>query len=389
MEFNLSTEQEILRQSVRSFAENEIAPVARELDKQEAFSYETMAKMAELGLFGIVVPEKYGGQGMDYLSYIIAVEEIARVDGSHAATVAAENSLGIGPLYYYGSEAQKLKYLSALCRGETLWGFGLTEPNAGSDASNTSTKAVLDGNEWVINGSKIFITNASTDISAGVTVLCRTGTRDDGKPELSCILVETGTPGYSARVMHDKMMWRASNTSELYFEDCRVPAENLLGTRGHGFYQMMQTLDSGRLSIGAIGLGGAQGCFERSLNYCQQREQFGRPIARFQVNAFKLADMALEIDAARLMLYRACWLRDNDQPYSKEAAMAKLYCSEVMYRCANHAVQLHGGYGLMREYDVERFYRDQKLLEIGEGTSEIQRIVIARHIGALKGLGEK
>jgi short/branched chain acyl-CoA dehydrogenase len=220
-------------------------------------------------------------------------------------------------------------------------------------------------------------------------VLCRTGTRDDGKPELSCILVETGTPGYSARAMHDKMMWRASNTSELYFEDCRVPAENLLGTRGHGFYQMMQTLDCGRLSIGAMGLGGAQGCFERALNYCQQREQFGRPIARFQVNAFKLADMALEIDAARLMLYRACWLRDNDQPYSKEAAMAKLYCSKVMYRCANHAVQFHGGYGLMREYDVERFYRDQKLLEIGEGTSEIQRIVIARHIGALKGLREK
>ncbi len=382
MDFTLSPEQEILRESVRSFAENEIKPVARELDKNEEFSYETMAKMAELGLFGIVVSEQYGGQGMDYLSYIIAVEEIARIDGSHAATVAAENSLGIGPIYYFGSREQKQKYLPKLCSGEALWGFGLTEPNAGSDAANSKTTAVLDGDQWVINGSKIFITNASTDISAGVTVLCRTGTRDDGKPELSCIIVESGTPGYTAKPMHDKMMWRASNTSQLYFEDCRVPRENLLGTRGHGFHQMMQTLDAGRLSIGAMGLGGAQGCLDMALKYSREREQFGRPISRFQVNAFKLADMALEIDAARLLLYRACWLRDNDKPFSKEAAMAKLYCSEVMYRCANHAVQLHGGYGLMKEYDVERFYRDQKLLDIGEGTSEIQRIVIARHLGA-------
>jgi short/branched chain acyl-CoA dehydrogenase len=383
MDFRLSTEQEILRESVRSFAENEIRPVARQLDKSETFSYETMQKMAELGLFGIFVSEPYGGQGMDYLSYIIATEEIARVDGSHAATVAAENSLGIGPIYYFGSETQKRKFLPRLCRGEALWGFGLTEPNAGSDAANASTKAVLEGDEWVINGSKIFITNASTEISAGVTVLCRTGTRQDGKPELSCILVEAGTPGYAAKEMHDKMMWRASNTSELYFEDCRVPKENLLGTRGHGFHQMMQTLDGGRLSIGAMGLGGAQGCFDLALKYSRQREQFGRPIARFQVNAFKLADMALEIESARLLLYKACWLRDNHLPFSKEAAMAKLFCSEVMYRCANHAVQLHGGYGLMKEYDVERFYRDQKLLEIGEGTSEVQRLVIARHIGAL------
>lgn len=384
MDFTLSTEQEILRDSVRAFAEKEIKPLARELDKQERFSYETMGKMADLGLFGIVVSEAYGGQGMDYLSYIIAVEEISRVDGSHAATVAAENSLGIGPIYYFGSEAQKRKYLPTLCRGEALWGFGLTEPNAGSDASNTRTTAVLEGDEWVLNGSKIFITNASTEISRGVTVLCRTGVRQDGKPELSSILVEIGTPGYTARPMHDKMMWRASNTSELYFDQCRVPAENLLGRRGEGFHQMMQTLDSGRLSIGAMGLGGAQGCFDLALKYGQEREQFGRPIARFQVNAFKLADMALQIDAARLLLYRACWLRDNSKPFSKEAAMAKLYCSEVMHDCANHAVQLHGGYGLMQEYDVERFYRDQKLLEIGEGTSEVQRIVIARHIGALK-----
>jgi short/branched chain acyl-CoA dehydrogenase len=382
MDFSLSTEQEILRESVRSFAEKEIKPVARELDQKETFSYETMQKMAGLGLFGIFVSEEYGGQAMDYISYIIAVEEIARVDGSHAATVAAGNSLGIGPLYYFGNEAQKMKYLPRLCSGEGLWGFGLTEPDAGSDSANTKTTAVLDGNEWVINGSKIFITNASTKITTGVTVLVRTGVRDDGKPELSCILVESGTPGFSAREMHDKMMWRASNTSELYFEDCRVPAENLLGTRGHGFHQMMQTLDGGRLSIAAMGLGGAQGCFDLAIKYSNEREQFGRPIATFQVNAFKLADMAMEIECARLLLYKTCWLRDNNLPFAKEAAMAKLYCSEVMYRCANHAVQLHGGYGLMKEYDVERFYRDQKLLEIGEGTSEVQRIVISRHIGA-------
>jgi len=382
MEFKLSPEQEILRESGRSFAEKEIKPVARELDKSEAFSDETMEKMAQLGLFGVFVPEAYGGQGMDYLSYIIATEEIARIDGSHAATIAAGNSLGIGPLYYFGSEKQKQKYLPDLCSGKTLWGFGLTEPNAGSDAASSRTSAVLDGDAWVINGSKIFITNASTKISAGVTVLCKTGTREDGRPELSCILVETGTPGYTTRAMHGKMMWRASNTSELFFEDCRVPYENLLGQRGHGFHQMMQTLDGGRLSIAAMGLGGAQGCLDMALKYSNEREQFGRPIANFQVNAFKLADMAVEIECARLLLYKACWLRDSDLPFSKEAAMAKLYCSETMYRCANHAVQLHGGYGLMQEYDVERFYRDQKLLDIGEGTSEVQRIVISRHIGA-------
>ena len=382
MDFSLSSEHEILRESVRSFAENEIKPVARELDEKEEFSYDTMQKMAELGLFGVFVSDKYGGQAMDYLSYIIAVEEIARVDGSHAATVAAENSLGIGPLYYFGSEEQKRKYLPKLCKGEALWGFGLTEPNAGSDASNSKTAAVLDGNEWVINGSKIFITNAATRITSGVTVLARTGVRGDGKAELSCIVVEAGTRGFTAKPMHGKMMWRSSNTAELYFEDCRVPKDNLLGPRGNGFHQMMQTLDGGRLSIAAMGLGGAQGCFDRAVRYSNEREQFGRPIATFQANAFKLADMAMELECARLLLYKACWLRDHQLPFSKEAAMAKLYCSEVMYRCANHAVQLHGGYGLMKEYDVERFYRDQKLLEIGEGTSEVQRIVIARHIGA-------
>ena len=383
MDFSLSMEQDMLRKSVRDFSEKVIRPVSRDLDEKEEFSYETMRAMGELGLFGMVVSEEYGGQEMDYISYIIAVEEIARIDGSHAATVAAGNSLGIGPLYYYGTEEQKRKYLPKLCSGERLWGFGLTEPNAGSDAGNTKTTAVLQGNDYIVNGSKIFITNASTDISWGVTVLARSGSRNDGKGELSCILIENGTPGYEARPMHGKLMWRASNTSELYFDDVRVGEDNLLGHRGGGFHQMLGTLDKGRLSIAAMGLGGAQGAYELALNYSREREQFGKPISSFQANAFKLADCAMEIEAARLLLYKACWLCDNNLNFSKLAAMAKLYCSEVMYRVVNHAVQLHGGYGLMKEYDVERFYRDQKLLEIGEGTSEVQRIVIARHIGAI------
>ena len=383
MDFTLSTEHEILRNSVRDFAENEIKPVASELDEREEFSYETMKAMGDLGLFGMFVSEDYGGQGMDYIGYIIATEEIARVDGSHAATVAAGNSLGLGPLYYYGNEEQKKKYLPPACRGETLWAFGLTEPNAGSDAGNTQTTAVLDGDEWVINGSKIFITNGSTDITAGAIVLTRTGKREDGKAELTTIIVEAGTPGFETKTMHNKLMWRASNTSELYFEDCRVPKENLLGPAGHGFHHMLGTLDGGRLSIAAMGLGGAQGAFELGLKYAHERVQFGKPIVSFQVNSFKLADMATEIECARLLLYKACWLRDQGMAFEKQAAMAKLYCSEVMGRCVDHAVQLHGGYGLMKEYDVERFYRDHKLLEIGEGTSEVQRIVISRQIGAV------
>ncbi len=383
MDFDLTMEQDILRKTVRDFAEKEIAPLARELDRREEFSLATMAAMGELGLFGMVVDEQYGGQGMDYISYIIAVEEIARVDGSHAATVAAGNSLGIGPLYYFGSEAQKRKHLPDLCAGKALWGFGLTEPNAGSDAGGAVTTAVLDGDEWVINGAKIFITNASTEISRGVTVMAKTGAREAGRPELSCILVENGTPGFEARPMHHKMMWRASNTTELYFDDCRVPKENILGERGKGFHQMLATLDAGRLSIAAMGVGGAQGAYELALKYGRERQQFGRPISTFQVNAFKLADMALEIEAARLLLYKACWLKDHHRSFSKNAAMAKLHASEVMGRVVSEAVQLHGGYGLMQEYDVERFYRDQKLLTIGEGTSEIQRLVIARLIGAI------
>ena len=383
MDFSLSTEHEILRNSVRNFSIKEIQPLARDLDEREEFSVELTRAMGSLGLFGMVISEEYGGQGLDNLGYIIAVEELARVDGSQAATVAAANSLGSSPIYEFGTEEQKRKYLPKLCSGEALWGFGLTESNAGSDAGNTQTTAVLDGNEWVINGSKIFITNASSEISLGVTVLAKTGIREDGKKELSCILVENGAPGYEAREMKGKMVWRASNTSELYFEDCRVPKENLLGKRGEGFHQMLKTLDGGRLSIAAMGLGGAQGCYDRALQYAKERVQFNRPISQFQVNAFKLADMVTEIELARILLYKACWLKDNGKPFTKEAAMAKLYCSEMMSRCANHAVQLHGGYGLMKEYDVERFYRDQKLLEIGEGTSEVMRIVIARLIGAL------
>ncbi len=381
LNYDLAEDQQILRDSVRKFAEGEIKPKAQELDDKEQFSVELTRQMAEMGLFGMVVSPEYEGQGMDYVSYIIAVEELARVDGSHAATIAAGNSLGIGPIYYFGNEEQKKKYLPKLCAGEGMWGFGLTEANAGSDAGGSKTNAVLDGNEWVINGSKIFITNAACELSMGVTVQAVTGKREDGRPEYSCILVEHGTKGFEAKAMHGKLMWRASNTAELYFEDVRVPAGNLLGKRGDGFHQMLSTLDAGRLSIGSMGLGCAQGAYELALNYAQERVQFGKPLVKFQANAFKLANMAMEIEAARNLMYKACWLKDNKRPYAKEAAMAKLYCSELARRVSNEAVQIHGGYGLMKEYDVERFYRDAKLLEIGEGTSEIQRLVISRHIG--------
>jgi alkylation response protein AidB-like acyl-CoA dehydrogenase len=381
VDFDLNREQEMIRKEVRRFAEKEIAPVAIELDESETFSANLTRKMGEIGLFGVFVPETYDGQQMDYLSYIIAVEELSRIDGSQAATVAAGNSLGIGPIYYFGTEAQKRRYLPPLCRGEGLWGFGLTEPTAGSDAGGSRTTAVKDGGEWVLNGSKIFITNAACDMSMGVTVQAVTSLREDGRPEYTCFLVESGTPGFKAVPMHGKMMWRASNTAELYFDDVRVPEENLLGKIGDGFHQMLKTLDGGRLSIGAMGLGGAQGAYEKALTYAKTREQFGQPISKFQAVAFKLADCAMEIECARNLLYKACWLKDNDRPFAKEAAMAKLYCSELMGRVANHAVQIHGGYGLMKDYHVERFYRDQKLLDIGEGTSEVQRIVISRYIG--------
>ncbi len=382
IDFDLSAEQVMLRQTVREFAEAEIAPVAIELDEKEEFSTDLTKKMADLGLFGIFVDEKYGGSGMDYLSYIIAIEEVARVDGSQAATVAAGNSLGIGPIYYFGSEKQKNEWLPGLCSGESLASFGLTEPEAGSDAGDSRTTAKLEEGQWVINGSKIFITNSTSPMARICTVQAVTGMRAAGKrKEISCILVPHGTDGFEYKKMRGKMMWRSSDTGELYFDDCRVPEENLLGLRGEGFHQMLKTLDNGRLAIAAMGLGGAQGAYEMALKYGQERVQFGHPIATFQAISFMLADMATEIEAARCLLYKACKLKDQGKPFSKQAAMAKLYCSEVMGRVVDKAVQIHGGYGLMREYNVERFYRDYKLLTIGEGTSEVQRMVIARSIG--------
>jgi alkylation response protein AidB-like acyl-CoA dehydrogenase len=380
MDFWLNNEQKMLRYNIREFAEKEIAPLALELDEKEEFSYDIIRKMADLGLFGIYVPNEYGGAGMDYLSYIVAVEEICRVDGSHGATVAAANSLGIGPIYYYGSKKQKDQWLPRLCKGEILASFGLTEPDAGSDAGASKTNATLDNGQWVINGSKIFITNSTNKMAGVCTVQAVTGTKG-AKKEVSCILVPNGTPGFITKKMTKKMMWRASDTGELYFDDCRVPEENLLGARGEGFHQMLQTLDNGRLAIAAMGLGGAQGAYELAMKYGKERKQFGKTIASFQINAFKLADMATEIEAARNLLYKACYLKDQGKPFGKEAAMAKLYCSEVMGRVVDEAVQIHGGYGLMKEYNVERFFRDYKLLTIGEGTSEIQRLVISRQIG--------
>lgn len=377
--YELTEEQRLLKTTVREFAESEIKPLRQQLDDEEKFSYELTQKMAALGLFGATISPDYGGQGLDYLTYVLCIEEIARVDGCQAATVAAHNSLGVGPIYNFGNEEQKKKYLPDLCKGK-LWAFGLTEANAGSDAGNSQTKAELKEGRWVINGSKIFITNGSTEVTAGVTVQAVTGERD-GKKELSCIIVEQGTPGWTAKTMHGKMTWRSSNTSEMYFDDVTVPEENLLGQRGEGFHQMLATLDAGRLGIAAMALGGAQGAFEAALAYAKERETFGKPICKHQAVAFKLSDMATEIEAARTLLHKACWLKDQGKPFAKHASMAKLFCSEVMGRVVDQAVQVYGGYGLMNEYPVAKFYRDHKLLEIGEGTSEVQRIVISRYLG--------
>ncbi len=381
LSFDLTEEQKILRSTVRDFAENEIAPVARELDEKEEFSVELTKKMGELCLFGMFVPEEFGGTEMGYVSYIIAVEEIARVDGSQAATVAAGNSLGIGPINYFGSEEQKKKYLPDLCEGTTLAGFGLTEPEAGSDAGGSKTTAVLKDGKWILNGSKIFITNSANPMTSVTTVQAVTGKDDNGKKEYSCFLVPADIEGLTVKEMHGKLMWRSSNTAELYFDDIELPEDALLGNRGEGFRQMLKTLDGGRLSIAAMGLGGAQGAYEKALAYAKERKQFGKPICKNQVIAFKLADMAMQIEAARNMLYKACWQREQGKSFQKLAAMSKLYCSEVFKFVATEAIQIHGGYGLMKEYDVERFFRDQKLLEIGEGTSEIQRLVISRYLG--------
>jgi len=377
---NLNEEQILLRETVRKFAEEEILPLAPELDENEEFSYELTDRMAELGLLGAFIPEEYGGSGLDYVSYIIAVEEVARIDGSQAATVAAHNSLGTGPLYYFGTEEQKRKYLPKITSG-SLWGFGLTEPEAGSDAGNTQTTAVQDGNDWIINGAKIFITNSATDKTIGSTVLAVTGKLPNGRNELSCFIVENDAPGFTQRAMKKKMMWRASNTGELFFEDVRVPQENMLGKRGDGFKQMLSTLDKGRLSIAAMGLGLAQGAMEYALKYAKERKTFGKSISTYQATAFKFADMEMGIELARNYLYDVCRMAEKGEKITKEGAIAKLNCSELAHTAANHCVQILGGYGLMKEYHAERYYRDQKLLEIGEGTSEIQRLVIAREMG--------
>jgi len=376
----LTEEHNMIRKTVHDFAEREIRPVARELDEKEEFSIELTRKMGEIGLFGLRTPQEYGGLDMDTLAYVIAVEELSRVDSSQAATIAAHTSLGIGPIMNYGTTEQKEKYLPMLSTGEALWAFGLTEPDAGSDSRNTKTYARLEDDHWIINGSKIFITNGSASISKGATVQTVTG-EINGQKEFSTILVDADTPGFVRNTMHGKLMWRASDTSEMFFDDCKVPASNLLGKRGEGSKIMLNTLDSGRLAIGAMGLGLAQGAFEMALKYAKERKQFGKPIAHFQITAFKLADMAMKIELARNLLYKGAWLKSANKPFAKEAAMAKLYCSEIAREIADEGVQIHGGYGLMKEYDIERFYRDQRLLQIGEGTSEIQRLVISRYIG--------
>jgi short-chain 2-methylacyl-CoA dehydrogenase len=376
----LTEEHHMIRKTVHDFAEREIRPIARELDEKGEFSIELTKKLGDIGLFGLRTPHEYGGLDMDTLAYVIAVEELARVDSSQAATIAAHISLGIGPILHYGTDEQKKNYLPMLATGEATWAFGLTEPEAGSDSRNTKSVAVLDGDHWIINGSKTFITNGSSRINQGATVQVVTDEKD-GRKEFSTILVNADTPGFRRVPMHGKMMWRASDTAELFFNDCKVPYGNLLGKRGEGSKIMLNTLDSGRLAIAAIGLGLAQGAFEMALKYAKQRKQFGKPIAQFQVNAFKLADMATKIELGRNLLYKGAWLKSSNQPFAKEAAMAKLYCSEIAREVADEAVQLHGGNGLMKAYDIERFYRDQRILQIGEGTSEIQRLVISRYIG--------
>lgn len=369
-----------IREKARKFAEEEIKPVAAGLDDSGEFSIKLTKRMGELGFFGMTLPKEYGGQELDNLAYIIAVEELARIDGSQSATLAAQNSLGIGPLYKYGTKEQRELLLPKLTTGDMVWAFGLTEENAGSDSRGTETKAVLDGDEWVINGSKIFITNSASDASGGATIQVITGEKE-GKKELSVIYVDRDTPGYRCEPINNKMMWRAADTGKLFFDNVRVPKSNLIGELGKGANVMLDTLDSGRLSIAAMGLGLAQGAYEMALAYAQKREQFGRPIHKFQAIAFKLADMDTKIELARNLLYKACWLKDNGHPFGKESAMAKLYCSEIAREVADEAVQVHGAYGLFKDNDIERFYRDQRILQVGEGTSEILRLVISRHIG--------
>jgi short/branched chain acyl-CoA dehydrogenase len=374
--YDLSDEHELVRRTVRDFAVQRVAPVAEELDREHRFPYELVAELAQLGLMGMTIPEEYGGAGADTLSYAIAVEELTRVDSSVAITVAAHHSLGTLPIFQFGTEEQKREWLPQLASGEKLAAFGLTEPEAGSDAGATRTSAELRDGEWVINGSKMFITNAGTDISACVTITALTG--DD---EISNIIVPNGTPGYEVAPPMQKLGWRASDTRELSFRDVRVPEGNLLGPRGKGFQQFLEILDGGRISVAAMGVGLAQGAYDLASRYAKERRQFGRPIAAFQAVQFALADMATEIEAGRSMVYKAAWLKDQGRPFAKEAAMAKLFTGELSNRAANAALQIHGGYGFMDEFPISRLYRDQKILEIGEGTNEVQRMVIAKHLG--------
>jgi alkylation response protein AidB-like acyl-CoA dehydrogenase len=376
LNYDLSEEQELLRRTVREYADAKIAPVAEELDREHRFPYDIVAELAELGLMGIPIPEQYGGAGGDTLSYAIAIEELTRVDSSVAITVAAHTSLGTMPIFMFGTDEQKEEWLPELASGRKLGAFGLTEPGAGSDAGATQTRADLRDGHWIVNGSKIFITNAGTEVSACVTITARTG-----PDEISNLIVPNGTPGYEISAPMEKMGWNASDTRELSFQDCAVPQRNLLGPRGEGLRQFLEILDGGRISVAAMGVGLAQGAFELAMRYAKERQAFGGPISKLQAIQFKLADMATEIEAGRQLVYRAAWLKDEGRPFAKEAAMAKLYTGILSNRGVDQALQIHGGYGYMDEFPISRFYRDQKVLEIGEGTNEIQRMVIARHLG--------
>jgi short/branched chain acyl-CoA dehydrogenase len=381
MEFRLSEEQEALRASVREFATEQVAPVIADYYERHAFPYDLIRQMGKMGLFGLPFPEEYGGMGGDYFALCLALEELARVDSSLAITLEAAVSLGAMPIYRFGTAEQKARWLPKLVSGEALAGFGLTEPGTGSDAGGTATRAVLDGDEWVINGSKAFITNSGTDITALVTVTAVTGTRPDGSKELSTIIVPSGTPGFTVAPGYSKVGWCASDTHELTFDDCRVPAENLLGERGRGFAQFLRILDEGRIAIAALSVGLAQGCVDESIKYARQRHAFGRPIGDYQAIQFKIADMEMKAHTARLAYYDAAARMLAGEPFKRQAAIAKLHSSTVAVDNAREATQIHGGYGFMNEFPVARFWRDSKILEIGEGTSEVQRMIIARDLG--------
>jgi alkylation response protein AidB-like acyl-CoA dehydrogenase len=380
VDFELTDEQRLLRDTVRDFARQEVAPVAEELDRTKSFPYELVAKMGELGLMGIPFPEEYGGGGADTLSYALAVEELTRVDSSVAITMAAHTSLGTMPIHLWGTDQQKDDWLPQLCSGQKLAAFGLTEPEAGSDAGNTRTRATLDGGEWVVNGAKQFITNSGTEISGCVTITAVTG-QTNGTKEISNIIVPNGTQGYEAGEPYRKMGWNASDTRPLTFDDCRVPEDNLLGRRGEGFKQFLQILDGGRIGVAAMGVGLAQGALDEAISYAKERRAFGQPISQFQAIQAKIADISAQLEAARLLVYRAAVLKDRGEPFTLTAAQAKLITGRLAVRATEEAVQIHGGYGYIEEYPVCRFYRDAKILTIGEGTDEVQQMVIARQLG--------